>query len=261
MRVFVTGATGFIGKQVMSRLDDSVAYSGDILDRKQLTTEMKGCDAVIHLAAKFRLPKETLVYTVNVIGTANVVRAMHDNNIKKIVFTSSIGAVNRFNNAYDDSKLIAEKVLQDAGLEPIILRLSNLYGKGQEERLVWNIISGIKSGAIDIYGDGSQTRDLVYVDDVVDAIILALSASYTKPIEIGCGKSWSISETIKIISSVVGRKANVKYNDYKEYDGSTARNNDKDTQISTVDLTAAREILKYKPKYRLRKGLKAMLKK
>lgn len=136
---------------------------------------MNGCDAVIHLAGKFNQPHRRKIYTVNVLGTANVVQAMHTNGIKKIIFTSSVGASERYYNAYDDSKFIAEKILM--GTEYTILRLSNLYGRDQKDKLVTNIFKASETGTMKVMGDGKQTRDLVHVEDVVRAILKAIKSN------------------------------------------------------------------------------------
>lgn len=251
MKIFVTGYKGFIGRHLTPRLQDWKGYDGDILDKEQLTQDMAGCDAVVHLAGKFgKVNNDETIYKVNVIGTANVIQAMHANGIKRIVFTSSVGADERFKNAYDDSKFIAEKVLDAYGIDPIILRLSNLYGADQKDKLITSLIKGFKKGEIKVYGDGKQTRDLVYVEDVVQAILLSLvTLNCPFSIVIGSGKSYSILQVIKIMSKISGIKPKIKflptpYNDFGE---------------SSVNLAQAGWI-GYKPKYTLEKVLKEIWK-
>ncbi|KKP56641.1 MAG: putative nucleoside-diphosphate-sugar epimerase, partial [Parcubacteria group bacterium GW2011_GWC1_34_10] len=149
---------GFVGRNLTPKLKDWVGYSGDILDKNKLVKEMKGCDIVIHLAGKFNGPDSNLIYTTNLVGAANVIQAMHENNVSKMVFTSSVGAEGRFYNAYDDSKFIAEKIVRDNTIDTTILRLSNLYGKDQKDKLITFLLDGFKKGQVEVTGDGLQTR-------------------------------------------------------------------------------------------------------
>jgi len=252
MKVFVTGYAGFIGRNLTPRLKDWVGYTGNILDKAELTKQMKGCTVVVHLAGKFNGPDSNLIYTTNIVGAANVVQAMHENGIKKIIFTSSVGAAERFNNAYDDSKFIVEKIVQDESLDTTILRLSNLYGKDQKDKLITLLLRGFKKGRVDITGDGHQSRDLVYIDDVVDAILKSIKKpGYRSSIDIGGGRSYSILEIVELISHLLNKQAIVKFVDFPKYT--------KDMRISRVNLNLARKYLNYKPKYSLGRGLRKLI--
>jgi nucleoside-diphosphate-sugar epimerase len=252
MKVFITGYKGFIGRNLTSELKNWVGYNSDVLDKKKLTKQMRGCDAVIHLAGIFNGPDSNLIYKVNLVGTANVVQAMHENGIKKIIFASSVGAGERFYNAYDDSKFIAEKIVRDKSLETTVLRLSNLYGKDQKDKLIAFLLDGFKKGEVQVTGDGLQTRDLVYIDDVVDAIIKSLKVPGSKkPIDIGCGKSYSILKVVDIISRILNKKVKIEFVKFPNYV--------KDMRISEVNLYLAKKLLGYKPKYSLEEGLKKII--
>lgn len=251
MKIFITGYKGFIGRNLTKKLKNWVGYTGDILNKKELIRQMKGCQTVVHLAGVFNGPDSNLIYTTNLVGTANVVQAMHENGINKIIFTSSVGADGRFYNAYDDSKFIAEKIVFDKSLDTTILRLSNLYGKDQKDKLITFLLKGFKDGVVQVTGDGLQTRDLVYIDDVVDAIIKSLKVPGSKkPIDIGYGKSYSILEVVDIISKILGKTVKIKFIKFPSYV--------KDMRVSEVNLNLAKKILDYKPKYNLEKGLRKM---
>lgn len=254
MKIFVTGATGFLGRHLTPKLKEYVAYTGDILDKEELTKQMAGCNFVIHLAAKFgKVNADMDIYKVNVVGTANVVQAMYKNRIKDIIFTSSCGADDRFINAYDDSKFIAEKVLISKHIEPTILRLTNLYGEDQKDKLITNLIKGFESGEVNIYGDGKQTRDLIHVDDVVQAILSSLIYRWTgEPLYIGSGRSYSILKVIEIMSEISGKKVKINFLPYPV--GTI------DFRNSRVDIGKAKDFLGYQPMYNLEKGLRKIWK-
>lgn len=247
MKIFVTGHRGFIGRHLIPHLGNYKAYTGDILDKDALIDQMKGCDTVIHLAAKFgKVNSDLDIYKVNVIGTANVVQAMHENKISRIIFTSSCGAFNRFVNAYDDSKHIAERVLVAQGIIPIILRLSNLYGEDQKDKLIANVINN--EGIVKVYGNGKQTRDFIHVDDVVQAITKSLNVFIPTTLEIGYGKSYSVLEVIDMIRKVSGKDIKIDF-----VPGG------KDFPTSTVNITEAREVIGFNPTISLEEGLKKIL--
>lgn len=252
MKIFVTGYKGFIGRNLTPKLKNWIGYDGDVLDKDRLINEMKGCDTVIHLAGKFNGPDSNLIYTTNLVGTANVVQAMHINNVPKIVFTSSVGAEGRFYNAYDDSKFIAEKIVRDKSIDTTILRLSNLYGKDQKDKLVTFLLNGFKKGQVEVTGDGLQTRDLVYIDDVVSAISKATKVpGCNKPIDIGYGKSYSVLEVVEMISQILHKKVRTKFIGFPFYV--------KDMRVSEVDLHLAKKVLNYTPKTDLKTGLKKLI--
>ena len=251
LKVFVTGARGFMGRHLMEVLPNATAYSGDILDRQKLTQEMKGHTAVVHLAAKFNIEDELSVYMTNVVGTANVVRAMQENKIKRIVYASSVGAGAKYFNAYDDSKHIAEKILLEKEIDPIMLRFSNLYGKDQKDKLITNLLKGFEKGEVEVYGDGSQTRDFIYVDDAVRAVIAGLNAPKCKaPIDIGFGESKTVLDVINLISLLKNQKVKVNFH---PFDGGPNKN--REMKTSYVDTTLANIMLGFKARTSLEQGL------
>src|SRR5512136_2019764 len=182
-----------------ARLDSAVAFTrGDVSDVPKLWTLLQGVDCVYHLAARVLVP-ESILYpreynTVNVGGTVAVMEAMRDAGVKRVVLTSS-GAVygeqeqqpvreDVFPNPgspYAVSKLAAEQYVRTIGalwgIETVILRVFNAYGPGQAmppthapvvPKLLHQALGG---GSLVIFGDGQQTRDFVYVDDVVEAMV------------------------------------------------------------------------------------------
>lgn len=170
---------------------------GDINDMPKLWKLMNGVDAVIHMAAKVSVRDSTYYprdyNAVNVGGTLSVLEAMRDTGVKRLVFSSS-GALYGAQESqplhealspnpqspYAVSKLAAEYYIRTTGrmwgLETICLRIFNVYGPGQPllaanppviPQFFKQILSG---GSVVVHGDGDQSRDFVYIDDVILAL-------------------------------------------------------------------------------------------
>ncbi len=148
-----------------------------------------GCDAVVHLAAllDYNASREQF-FKVNVSATKRLLNAANAvGSVKRFVFVSSTSVYGQKSSenalsessgfaptdAYGESKLAAEQVVRESGLPFVILRPSVIYGIGFTEGF-FQIISGIKSGKLKLVGDGENKIAFVHVDDVVQAILLAL---------------------------------------------------------------------------------------
>jgi UDP-glucose 4-epimerase len=261
------------------RLEDDVLFTrGDVADRPKLWTLLQDVDCVYHLAARV-LVSESILYPrqynqVNVGGTVSVMEAMRDAGVRRVVFTSS-GAVYgeqaeqpvreelRPNpqSPYAVSKLAAEYYVRTIGalwgLETVILRIFNAYGPGQRlppshppvvPRFLQQAQQG---GSLVIFGGGGQTRDFVYVDDVVDALIAAASASNVdrRIINVGTGQEITINRLASLVADVVGEKTEVLRSPAES--GGVAR--------LCADIAAARRLLGYEPQVELRQGLRLTL--
>ncbi len=182
-------------------------------------------DAVLHLAGQasirisFASPEIDL--TTNVLGTINVVRACHDSGVRRLLHASSMtiyGEPARIPTPEDEpcvpvsyygvTKLAAERYVHiaaegpDSGLAVTSLRMFNVYGPRQSianpyQGVLAIFIGNVLRGEpITIHGDGGQTRDFVYVDDVVDAWVrlLDLPASFGRVLNVGSGRETSVNE-------------------------------------------------------------------
>lgn len=174
---------------------------GDIRNASIVNEVMEGCDAVIHLAALASVPASFNdpigTYEVNFMGTQNVLEAAHQNNVKRVTFASSsavygdtqtfpITEENPDNplSPYGVSKLLGEKLCRfyntAFGLSVVIFRFFNVYGPRQNpfseySAVIPKFLSIIKDGGTPtIFGDGEQTRDFIYISDLVHAHELAL---------------------------------------------------------------------------------------
>ena len=261
------------------RLDDEVLFTrGDVADRPKLWTLLQDVDCVYHLAARV-LVSESILYPrqynqVNVGGTVSVMEAMRDAGVRRVVLTSS-GAVYgeqaehpvredqppNPQSPYAVSKLAAEYYVRTIGalwgLETVILRVFNAYGPGQRlppshppvvPRFLHQAQQG---GSLIIFGGGGQTRDFVYVDDVVKALIAAASASNVdrRIINVGTGTETSINDLASLVAEAVGEDAQVLHSPAES--GGVAR--------LCADISAARRLLGYEPRVDMREGLRLTL--
>lgn len=260
MKVLVTGADGFIGSHLTEQLvkqgydvrafvlynsfntwgwldhcDPQVknkfeVFAGDIRDPYGVKTAMKGCDAVLHLAALIAIPysyhsPDTYVDT-NVKGTLHIVQAARELGIQKVIHTSTseVYGTARFvpiteehplqgQSPYSASKIGADQIalsFYSAFNTPVaVLRPFNTYGPRQSARAVIpTIISQIASGQTTIkLGALTPTRDFSFVEDTARGFIKAMETEATNGTvtNIGSGFEISIHDTAKLIASLMGK--------------------------------------------------------
>ena len=251
---------------------------GDVKDIPKLWTLLQGVDCVYHLAARVRVP-ESIHYpgdynNVNVGGTVSVMEAVRDTGVRRVVFASS-GAlygeqnhqpidewqVPNPNSPYGVSKIAAEYYVSTLGtlynIETVSLRIFNAYGPGQElppsyppviPQLLRQALTG---GSMVIYGDGSQTRDFVFVDDVVEALLLAATASSVNRavINIGSGQEVSINDLASQVMRTTGKRVNVLHN--QEHSGGVSR--------LVADVRQAQKLLGWTPRTEIEQGMQLTL--
>lgn len=251
---------------------------GDVNDRPKLWTLMQDVDCVYHLAARVSVP-ESVLYPreynqVNVGGTVTLMEAMRDVGVRRVVFISS-GAVYgeqpsqplvedaspNPRSPYAVSKLSAEYYIRTIGLlwgiETVILRVFNAYGPGQHLPPVhapvipYFLRQSCHNGTLVLHGEGAQTRDYVYLDDVINAMSSAATAPgiNQKIINIGSGTETSVRELASLVLEVTGGKPEIVYNPRNE--GIPRR--------MRADITQAQTLLGYTPAIDLRTGLRMTL--
>jgi UDP-glucose 4-epimerase len=260
-------------------MDGDVHFTrGDINDRPKLWTLLQDIDCVYHLAARVAVA-ESVLYpeeynAVNVGGTVSLMEAMRDVGVSRVVFISS-GAVygeqttqplkeNAKPNPgspYAVSKLASEYYVHTIGrlwgIDTLSLRVFNAYGPGQglpvaHPPVIPNFLrQAVKEGTIVIHGDGKQTRDYVYIDDVVRAMVAASSAPVTKnmTINIGSGVETSIRELVQMILLRTKSEAEIIYNP----------RSDPGVPRMRADLASAKDRLNYQPQISLEEGLRFTL--
>ena len=252
---------------------------GDMSDRPKLWTLLQEVDVVYHLAARVSVP-ESMLYprdynNVNVGGTVALMEAMRDVGVRRVVLASSgavygdLGAqplkestIPDPRSPYAVSKLAAEYYVRTIGtlwgIETVSLRIFNAYGPGQHlpashpPVVPHYLKQAQRGGTLVVHGDGRQTRDFVYVDDVVSGMVAAATAPNIDGIviNIGSGTETSISDLIGCVQDVTGSNAEVIYN--PKTSGGVSR--------LCADLTLAKEKLNYRPSIGLVDGLRLTLK-
>jgi UDP-glucose 4-epimerase len=206
---------------------------GDILNQKELENAMKGCDTVFHEAAfvSIRGSFEKLRQEVNAncIGTLNVFEAAVNSGVKKLIYASSMAVYGHPQNIlakesdltipnsfYGSSKLRGEEYAKlfekEYGLKTVCLRYFNTYGIRQTPSPYVGVATIFINNVLNnkpmvVYGDGTQTRDFVWVNDVAQANLLAADSKISNEIfNVGSGKSRSILEIAKMIQDRIGGK-------------------------------------------------------
>lgn len=246
---------------------------GDIRDAKLVTRSMKDVDVVVHLAAvtsvPFSVENPDLTFDVNTDGTLNLLRSAADEGVARFVFVSScavygdpeylpLNEMAKTNpiSPYAASKLAGEKLcldyVENRLFRSAVLRLFNVYGlrQGLSEYsgVITKFFDRAKRGLpLIVYGDGSQTRDFVYVHDVVRAILASLENERAagEVFNIGSGKPVSINELAKTISGLAGSNLEISYE--------PARLGE--IKHSYANISKARTVLWYEPTFSLVHGL------
>ncbi len=230
-------------------------------------------DVVYHEAAQMdvRRSVENPVFdaSVNVLGTLNILQNAVQTGVKKVIFASTGGAVygeqdyfpadeehpTRPVSPYGITKLTVEKYLffykLTYGLEHVILRYANVYGPRQnpfgEAGVVAIFIEKMLTGGQPIInGDGKQTRDFVYVGDVVRANLLALEYPGSNTFNVGTGKETDVNTIFRELNKIIGQNLPEKHGPAKEGE----------QQRSVIDYSKIKNVLGWKPKITLEEGLR-----
>lgn len=253
-------------------------HRGSITNRPKLWTLLQGVDCVYHLAARVLVAESTLYpleyNEVNVNGTVALLEAMRDVGIPRLIFASS-GAIYGDQqrqpiaetmppnplSPYAVSKLAAEHYIHTIGAlwgtTTVALRIFNAYGPGQpllpsHSPVIPRFLSqALGDGSLVIFGDGTQTRDFVYVNDVVRALIAALDVDTSEhaTINVGSGVEVAINDLAEEIVRQTGAGSNLIYSPV----GSGG------VQRLGADLSRAKRLLDYEPEVTLAEGVRRIL--
>ncbi|MGB6874139.1 MAG: SDR family oxidoreductase [Dehalococcoidia bacterium] len=264
-----------VGKKenVTDLLGENVKFvEGSIGDLSLLKRLFRNVDFVFHQAAISSVPKsiENPLATneTNVTGTLNVLLAARDSGVKKVIYASSAAVYGDTptlpqkeelmpnpQSPYATTKLVGEHYCQAFqavyGLPTVSLRYFNVYGPKQDPNsdyaaVIPRFIKRVSKGKSPIiFGDGEQTRDLVFVSDAVRANILAAESDATGVFNIGQGRRVTINELAKLIIHTMNKDVGIVYQ--------AARVGD--IRHSLADISKAK-LIGYEPRYDLQSGLK-----
>lgn len=251
----------------------------DVLDAEAVRSAAVGCDAILHHAARTSVPRSIEVpepfIDVNVRGTFNVLLAARDFQAITILASSSsvYGDQSSFplretveprpRSPYAASKLAGEALVRawwhSYGVPTLAFRYFNVFGPGQDPKseyaaVIPRFATACMNGAPPvIYGDGEQSRDFTFVDDVVDANLLALAArkeAYGRVVNIGGGrKPTTVNRLLELIATYLGAPVEPIRRPPREGD----------VRRSHADVTLARELIRYKPRVSVEEGLRRTL--
>ena len=261
-KILITGGLGFIGSYIADELIDgnevliidnkstgkvenlqNINHENLTLIEKDLNDAdlddlLTDVDYVFHLAAMASVPlsieNPSECIENNMDATIKLINACKNNNVKKIIFSSSSSVYGDNTNIplkeseyplpkspYAASKASGELFLKTYyeayGLNYISLRYFNVFGPKQDKNsqyaaVIPNFITALLEGEQPIiYGDGEQTRDFIYIRDVVNANIKAAESDYNGIINVASGKKTTINELYKIISETLGSNIEPKY--------------------------------------------------
>src|SRR6266851_3262575 len=248
---------------------------GTITELDVVREACRGVDGIIHLAAQTSVPRSVKdpieTNLINVNGTLNVLVAARDAKVKRVVFASSCAVYGKTSvlpilesarlapiSPYGVSKQVGEaygRVFQEMyGLEFVSLRYFNVFGPRQDPSSPYSGVLSVFNAALlartqpTVYGDGEQSRDFVYVENVVEANLLAAEAKRAPGlvINIGTGNRYTLNQTLTLLEKITDRPARAKYAALREGD----------ICDSQADICFAREVLGYHPRFGFEEGLK-----
>lgn len=281
MLVLVTGDMGFIGSNLKKwLLEAGIVVRGfshrngfDILDRKQLYCETKGCDLVYHLAA-YANPAESILkpqysIDVNIKGTLNVLETCKSHGIPLVyvstceIYGDSSVAIEedhplRPPNPYAASKAAADVICYSYfkcyGLNVKIVRLFNPYGPNQQlNKVIPTLYSQAKEDKpLMIYGDGSDTRDYVFIDDIIYGLYLAKDLPKGQIVNLATGIATTTLQLARKVIKLTNSSSTISFIDYPKTFGGIKK------QVGSGK--KATKLIQWAPKIPLMDGIEKTLK-
>jgi UDP-glucose 4-epimerase len=263
-------------RENLAHLLDSIEFvEGDIRDLAQTQQAVAGAHVVFHQAAIPSVPRSVaepqLNHDCNVQGTFNVLLAAREAGVKRVVYAASSSAYGETESLpkqedmlpsplspYAAAKLFGEYYCQVFsrvyGLETVSLRYFNVFGPRQDPSspysgVISKFVTVLLNGETPvIYGDGEQSRDFTYIDNVVDANLRAAEATQAvgQVINLGIGERVTLNQLLAELQQILGTNLTPRYEDPRAGD----------VRHSLADITRARQLLGYEPSVLLSAGLR-----
>ena len=274
VRVVDNLSTGQVAR--LETLRCSIEYvEADLADNLVSDEVVKDVDYLLHQAAVPSVQRSVCdpvgTNRANVTATLNLLESCRKAKVRRFVYAAS-------SSAYGDTEVLPKSeemppnplspyALQKLagehycklyyslyGLETVCLRYFNVFGPGQDPHSEYSAVIPkfisklLINEPITVYGDGEQSRDFTYVENVVDANLLALQATKAcgKVLNVGCGERITLNTLIQLLEEIVGVKAKVSYSASKLGD----------VRHSLADINLARRLLEYEPKVMVKEGLR-----
>ena len=214
---------------------------GDVADAALVARAMSGCRAVAHLAAvasvQASVDDPVRTHQSNFIGTLNVCEAMRQAGVKRVLFASSAAVYGNNGEGesidedtpkapltpYASDKLASEYYFdfyrRQHGLEPAIFRFFNIFGPRQDPSSPYSGVISIfceraqKGLPITVFGDGEQTRDFVYVEDLVNVLAQSLEAPLLEvgAVNVGLNQATTLKQLLEALGEVLGQLPSISY--------------------------------------------------
>ena len=238
-KILLIGGAGFIGSHLAEKLL-KLGHEVIVIDKENKGFEKERPEIVYHLAGAINLRKGE--NDPGIERAKLVCQFCKENKVKKLIFFSSGGAI-YFDpeNEYAKANLGIEKIIQEKGLDYIILRLGNVYGPKQwKEGIIPQIIL---NKDLKINGDGNQTRNFVYVDDVVEIAILAMEADKNGIYNVDAEEEHSINQVIDLVKEITSSEINPVYQ------------GGEDINAKALDIEKTKKDFNWSPKVSLEQGL------
>ena len=245
-KALVIGGSGFMGSHLADELTERgfevTVYDhekspwlnpkqkfiqGDILNQEQLNTALSGMDVVYHYAGvadigeAAKTPKNAL--NVNIMGTTCVLEACVKNQVKRIMFASTVYVYSDQGSFYRVSKQATESIIEayqeKFGIDYTILRYGSLYG---ERSQAWNglkkyITQALQDGRIDYRGTGKERREYIHVTDAARLSVDALDHKYlNKSLTLTGNEVFESLQLMRLIEEIVGKKIDIQLKELPE---------------------------------------------
>jgi nucleoside-diphosphate-sugar epimerase len=249
----------------------------NLLDVSGVADACRGVDYVLHQAAIPSVPKSVIdpvsSHNANITGTLNVLLGARDAGVKRVVYAASSSAYGdtptlpkhedmlpRPISPYAVQKLTGELYLNSFsrvyGVETVSLRYFNIFGPHQDPTSQYSgvlakfITQMLAGNPCTIYGDGEQSRDFTYVDNAVNANLLACKASADKVsgrvFNVATGTRFTLNETFRLLAGIIGYKGQARYADPRAGD----------VKHSLADISRSQEAMGYQPTVNFEEGLR-----